>query len=679
MNERLRMLIISCGVLAAGVLLVVAGCSHSADPAAKRTRTPSRPSPTKPVKPTATHSPGKASHKSKKKSHQTHRPGLHSPTPLPSRTRPTPRIVTTPKPSATPSAASSATPTRPAPGAASLITHIVIIDKENRSFDEYFGTFPGADGATTGRLSNGRIAKLGHTPDHMLVDIAHAGRAARRAVDHGLMNEFDTLPGAVQDGTDIAMTQMHRQDIPAYWTYAKDFTLDDHFFSTVNGPSFPNHLVTVAAQAANTDDNPRHASRYAWGCDSGPLARVDQINPRTGAHRFVKPCFNMLTLPDELDKAHISWRYYAPPPFQSGYIWSALDAVRHIRYSRVWTTNVPPDTSFIPDVQHNRLPAVSWLVTSELYSEHPPRSTCAGENWTVKVLNAIMRSPEWAHTAVFLTWDDFGGFYDHVPPPRYNLLSLGPRVPTIVISPYARRHYVDHTTYDFSSILKFIEERYGLASLTSYDRRALSIINGFNFRQKPAAPVFLSQKKCPPGAYQRSSLLNGRAITVRNGLLPSVSMRIRTTSASAVLQVRSSTIVEAADGRRVPLRDLRSGDLIYARAAALPNQALSYRAIVLQDRSLRHLVRSGILTGVDRTFGQASVSLKTGPASLVWSANTTVFTPHGGRTVIGSLAPGERVRISGVFNGRLRSFPNPWRVRILAWPSPLLARFSAIS
>src|SRR5207249_3782199 len=126
-----------------------------------------------------------------------------------------------------------------------------------------------------------------HTPDQTVVDIDHAGIAARHAVDQGKMDRFDTLPGAIQDGKDVSMSRMYPSDIPAYWAYAKRYTLDDSFFSTVNGPSFPNHLVTVAAQAANTDSNPSRLSNYAWGCDSGPLARVAQLNVVTGAERRV--------------------------------------------------------------------------------------------------------------------------------------------------------------------------------------------------------------------------------------------------------------------------------------------------------------------------------------------------------------------------------------------------------
>src|SRR5947209_1562241 len=334
------------------------------------------------------------------------------------------------------------------------IKHIIIIDKENRSFDNLFGRFPGADGTTQAMTSDGRTIALGRTPDHTLLDVAHAGDAAILAVNQGRMNQFNLLPGAVQDGRDIADSQFRRSDIPNYWRYAQRFALDDHLFATILGPSFPNHLVTVAATSGNTIDNPRGQVVHGWGCDGGPQSLVAGVRP-DGTHFLTRPCFNFVTLPDRLTRSGISWKYYSPPPFASGYIWNALDAIKHVRFSPLWSRNVPPDTSFIHDVQTGHLARVNWLVTNTRQSDHPPASICVGENWTVSVINAVMQSRYWKDTAIFLIWDDFGGFYDHVPPPHLSNISLGPRVPGIVISPFARPHSIDHTTLDFNSILRF--------------------------------------------------------------------------------------------------------------------------------------------------------------------------------------------------------------------------------
>ena len=151
------------------------------------------------------------------------------------------------------------------------IKHVVIIDRENHSFDNFFGTFPGANGSSTARVSNGKMVKLLHTPDHTLLDISHSGGAAGFAVNNGKMNQFNLLPGAMQNGKDIADSQYRQKDIPNYWKYASTFALDDAFFSTIMGPNFPNHLVTIAASSANTVDNPTGQTFHAWGCDGGPL------------------------------------------------------------------------------------------------------------------------------------------------------------------------------------------------------------------------------------------------------------------------------------------------------------------------------------------------------------------------------------------------------------------------
>ena len=140
---------------------------------------------------------------------------------------------------------------------------------------------------------------------------------------------------------------------------------------------------------------------------------------------------------------------------------------------------------------------MSWLVVSADKSEHPPASVCVGENWTVQQLNAVMQGPDWKSTAVFLTWDDFGGFYDHVPPPQVDNFGFGPRVPLLIISPYAKVGFIAHTFYEFSSVLKFIEERFGLPPLTDRDSAANDMLDSFDFDQRSLPPLILEQRQCP--------------------------------------------------------------------------------------------------------------------------------------------------------------------------------------
>lgn len=204
------------------------------------------------------------------------------------------------------------------------ILHVIIIDKENHSFDNMFGLFPGADGASHALLSSGKVVALIRTPDRTLLDVGHAGAAASLAVNNGRMDGFDLLPGAEQNGRTIADSQYQRADIPNYWRYAQTFALDDHFFSTIMGPSFPNHLVMVAATSGGTVDNPRGQIKHAWGCDGGPHSVVEGISP-SGRHFLTKPCFDFQTLPDILQRYHVSWKYYAPHstrPATCGPLWT---------------------------------------------------------------------------------------------------------------------------------------------------------------------------------------------------------------------------------------------------------------------------------------------------------------------------------------------------------------------
>jgi phospholipase C len=374
------------------------------------------------------------------------------------------------------------------------IRHIVIIVKENRTFDNYFGTFPGADGTTTGVISTGETVQLGRTPDRTPHDIGHSFQNAVKAINSGLMNQFDLIPGGNVGGELLAYTQLTEDDIPNYFAYARYFTLADAMFSSLTGPSFPNHLYTVGAQSGGAINNPRNSGQK-WGCDADDGADV-QVMDENGVITREYPCFDFMTLADSLEARRHSWRYYAPPQGQPGYIWSALDAIAHIRLTDLWTQHVVPDTQFEQDARNGDLPAVSWLVTGAA-SEHPPSSSCVGENWTVRQLNAIMQGPLWKSTAVFVTWDDFGGFYDHVPPPVVDNFGFGPRVPLLIISPYARSGYISHTVYEFSSLLKFVEARFQLEPLTARDAVANDLLDSFDFTQRKLAPLILPERQCP--------------------------------------------------------------------------------------------------------------------------------------------------------------------------------------
>jgi phospholipase C len=376
------------------------------------------------------------------------------------------------------------------------LKHIVIIVKENHSFDNLFGRYPGVHGTTFGN-AGGTTVKLGDTPDLMPGSPVFGGPATETAIDGGKMDQFYKIPNAIEDGHDDADSQFRRKQVIDYWTYAQKFALADNFFSTVAAPSFPNHLVLISGQNGRAIDNPNtKTSPRIWGCDApaGSAVPVDH----SGTVKWVPPCFNMTTLADEANRAGVSWKYYAPSFGQNGYLWSAFDAVKHIRYSPYWAVNVAPPTQFDSDVASGTLPAVSWLVSDHNDSDHPGSSMCQGINWTVARINQIMQSPLWSSTAVILTWDDYGGFYDHVPPPSIGPYELGPRVPMLVISPFSRTGMVYSGQLDFRSILTFVESRFNLPRLMKFRRAGNFIGPMLNFNQTPLAPLVLAPQQCPP-------------------------------------------------------------------------------------------------------------------------------------------------------------------------------------
>ena len=562
----------------------------------------------------------------------------------------------------------SSTTAAPVPPTLGTITHIVFIIKENRSFDHYFGRFPGVDGATTGRTSSGEIVPLQEAPDQIFPDPAHSTAASYLADDRGRMDAFDRIPGAIDLGVDHAYTQMYPGDIPNYWAYVRHFTLDDHFFSTVMGPSFPNHLVTIAAQSGNANSNPTRFNGN-WGCDSLRGSYVTTVGPR-GNSGSAYPCFDFTTLADRLNAHHIGWRYYAPQQGEAGYIWSSFDAVKHIRFGPQWGTNVVPWTGFQDDVAHGKLAPVSWLVTDTLRSEHPPASTCLGENTTVSELNALMRSPLWKNTAVFVTWDDFGGFYDHVAPPKRDQLGLGPRVPTLVISPYARRGYVDHATYDFSSLLTFVERRFGLAPLTTRDAHAADLSDSFDFAAPPAAPYPLQPHPCAiiPGVSitgnelgnQRDNVIALRGAPRITGLFgdrSDLTVATRSSRGPLAFNITMNTRVFGRGGRPLTAAALSVGDILLHQGNTVQDESAD--AVSVDGRVLRvsrHALILGVATTLSpprRAFGTQAL-LTRGPHAV-----TVILQP--GTRIIG-LKPGTKaihvgdcISAAGVLNWHTRT------------------------
>ncbi len=383
---------------------------------------------------------------------------------------------------------------------AGVIQHVVFIIKENRSFDTYFGAFPGANGATTGQISTGQVIPLGHLADVTPNDPGHGWPESMTVINGGLMNQFDIIDGGNINGSFNSYTQFQQADIPNYYAYATNFVLADNMFSSTFAGSFPQHLYAVSAQSGGVIDIPYQTNGQQvdqWGCDVPADTIVPVMVDTEGDIQGEFPCFSFMTLADSMQSKGVTWKYYAPGFGQRGYVFNTLDAFNQIRNTSLWTTNIAPDTQFATDALSGNLPAMTWLVTG-LGSEHPPNSSCFGENWTVEQLNALMQGPDWKNTTVFIIWDDFGGYYDHVAPPKpVDQFGLGLRVPMLIISPYAIPGHISHTQYEFASVLKYVEETFGLPALTSRDAQANDMQDSFNYRQIPRQPLILNQRVCP--------------------------------------------------------------------------------------------------------------------------------------------------------------------------------------
>jgi phospholipase C len=387
------------------------------------------------------------------------------------------------------------------------IKHIVYIIKENRTFDSYFGAFPGVNGATTGQARiHGQVQTIPLNPlTDSVLDYCHNWPCAHIAYDTGHMDNFN---GNVKCNAPPypCYRQADAKLIPNYWALAKNFVLNDNTFSSLEGASFPNHLFTVAAgsgpdQAHSAILNPFLHGRPAksWGCDADKKTTTQLLNGQN-----VYPCFTYTTLADELEAAGISWKFYAPQSNEPGCIWNTLDGFSSIRDTNLWSQRVVPWQNLTADARNNTLPAFSWVTAPIVDSEHPPASSCAGENWTVTMINAIEQSPAWSSTAIFLTWDDWGGFYDHVTPAVIDGLGYGFRVPFMMISPYAyattnagNNPHVDHTTLEFSSVLRFAEQNFNLPSLQRRDTSAGDLMKDFDFSQVHNPPLILQLRTCP--------------------------------------------------------------------------------------------------------------------------------------------------------------------------------------
>ncbi len=424
------------------------------------------------------------------------------------------------------------------------IKHVVVIMQENRSFDSYFGRFPGADGFPTrhGRPAACLRATAGARchrlyPDHADVNGGgpHSVSSFEHDLDHGRMDGFlrqatiahshchDPNDPVCSNGTGYDVLGYHtRSDIPNYWAYAHHFVLQDHMFEPIHSWSLPEHLWQVSGWSA------RCATRRPSSCRNSPehVGRTPLSGYVGGSHRRPRtnPTYAWTDLTYLLHRHHVSWGYYVKPgtepdcrnsnalacrrvaqrPLTPG-IWNPLPNFVTVQQDHQ-LGNIAATSAFLHRARAGRLPAVSWVIPSGTVSEHPPGRVSAGQSYVTHLVNTVMSGPDWRSTAIFLAWDDWGGFYDHVQPPTVDANGYGFRVPGLVISPYARRGYVDHQTLSFDAYVKFIEdvflhgERLDPATDGRPDPRPDVRENApllgdlsydFDFHQKPRRPLLL--------------------------------------------------------------------------------------------------------------------------------------------------------------------------------------------
>ncbi|GAC1412527.1 MAG: alkaline phosphatase family protein [Candidatus Velthaea sp.] len=367
----------------------------------------------------------------------------------------------------------------------SKIKHVLILVQENRTVDNLFNGFPGADTVSTGVTHAGQRVPLKPTPFEGPYDPDHSHQAWVTDYDHGRIDGFDVPQTTPPGPPDFNYAYVPQTETVPYWTLAKRFTFADRNFAAETGPSYPGHQYLIAGQSDYAIGNPNDPL-FRWGCD----AQAGTTTPTLAASGAVVngpfPCYNYSTLGDLLDQKNVSWRYYTEPEeklFGAGV--QPYSAIRHIRYGADWSNVVTPQTQLFTDIAAGQLASVTWVNPPLIGSDHAQESTNYGPDWIANIVNAVAVSPYWKDTAIFVTWDDWGGWYDHVPPPQLDRMGLSFRVPLVVVSPWANHGYVSHYRHEPGSILKFVEQTFGLGSLGTTDLRADNLADCFDFTQTP--------------------------------------------------------------------------------------------------------------------------------------------------------------------------------------------------
>ena len=361
------------------------------------------------------------------------------------------------------------------------IRHFITLLQENHTFDNYFGTYPGADGIPAGVCMpvslddpHGKCIEPFHLGGRPVLDLSHSRLAFDMQYNAGKMNGFVVAHG----GSDLPMGYYDDNDLPYYWNLADEFVLFDRFFSSSGGGSVVNHVYWIAGS---------------------PGPKPDSIPPKG---------LDLPTIFDRLQAAGVSWKFYVQnydPTItyrnlagqgdrSSQVIWAPVLSIPRFIDDPELASHIVDLDEYYKDLNQGTLPAVAYIVPSGA-SEHPPGSLLSGQRFVQTLINALTRSTAWANSAFLLAYDDWGGWYDHVRPPQVDRFGYGFRVPALLVSPFARHHHVDHTVLDFTSILRFIEDNWALPSLKGRVATANSIAPAFDFSAPPRRAEFISSER----------------------------------------------------------------------------------------------------------------------------------------------------------------------------------------
>ncbi len=384
------------------------------------------------------------------------------------------------------------------------IRHVVIIVQENRSFNNLFYGFPGAMTVTYGYNTSGQKITLqpvvletdwdlGHAANHFFAACNGSGSIPGT---NCRMNGFDNEPWQCGKpgyspcpNSNPPYSYVPHSETKPYFAMGEQYVVADQMYaSNFDASSFISHQYIIAAQAEGSVNYPY--GNY-WGCEGGAGDNIPILGPQRQVPNVSGPservCFKDKSLGEEADKAGVSWAYYTSPIGKSGGLWSAYQANHHVYYGADWTTNViTPQTQFFNDVSNGNLPQISWITPTCPNSDHASCRSNTGPQWVASLVNAIGQSKYWKNTAIFIFWDDYGGWYDPEPPAYADNYGLGMRLPLIIVSAYAKKGYVSHVHYEHGSILKFVEDQFRLERLSASDTRATSPEDDcFDFKKPP--------------------------------------------------------------------------------------------------------------------------------------------------------------------------------------------------